>query len=299
MSVTLTRAISSTKLGRAYIPPIAAIYLYTLNPQNEFIWAAVIGTIAGVSAHGYNRALYGEGGEKYDIPDGEEFPRRMMVVLKHGDFSDYPKSIRDLISNPHSLPLRASRIPSIIFAVFSGLGINLVALYCIVKFYQFRANLDLVGFGIIFAIAVFYLQYVIWPLFWSVSNERDNKNPAIDSPDYHRIQEYRSEINDSEHLVVRDDEIDFVSGGVYSIECELSHTKPEVADKAIQLIAFGFVGLVASTDRPVTEIDVHLEIPDNVCHHFTISRDMVSRFSSGELSASEYMEPIFKQIEHS
>ncbi|WP_248898319.1 hypothetical protein [Haloplanus halobius] len=243
------------RLGRIYLPPIAVLYLYSITANPLYGYLSFGGVIAAVSLHAQNYAVFGPKGMLGNPQaQDEKFARRLATILKRGRLEDYPQSVTELLKNPFDLPLDAKRLPVVCLSFFSGWMIMANILGAAWGFWNHYSSLEFVGLTILFAMAVFLLQPVLWPMYWSVSNQRDNRHPAVDTPDHRRIEDLSDILEAKGDVRVKKNEYAIEEGGKLTLVCEAQYTESDTIQVLVQGISFAYAGLFESTSLPHSEL---------------------------------------------
>lgn len=297
MAPPLSRIVVQGRLGRVYLPPLAVLYLYSITANSLYLYLSIGGVIAAVSLHAQNFAVFGpEGVLGNPKAQDEKFPRRLAAILKRGRLEDYPQSFTELLKNPYDLPLDPKRLPVAMLSAFSGSMILANILGAIWGFWNYYSSLDFVGLTILFAMAVFLLQPVIWPMYWSVSNQRDNRHPAVDTPDHRRIEDLSEILEAKGDIRVKTNEYAIEEGGVLRLVCEAGYSEPETIQVLIQGIAFAYAGLIESTSLPQSELDAKLTDADGNEISFTVDRGPVHKYNTLQIDEEEFIDRILETV---
>lgn len=297
MALPTSQMVFRGKIGRVYFPSLAVLYLYSLTANVQYWYLAIGGVIAAVSLHAQNFAIFGPEGalSNMDAQD-ERFPRRLISIFKKGRFEDYPQSRTEVLTKIDEIPFDWRRLPTIILSVYSWLMAPIVIFAAIWGFWQNYSSLDFIGLTILFAMAVFLLQPLFWRMYWSVSNQRDNQHPAIDTPNHHRISDFYETLEDKSGIRVRKNEYRIENGGEIKLICNIRFSEKEDIQWVIQVISFAYAGLVESSSYPHSNIDAKLIDPEGNGISFTVSRQLVHQYNTLQIDEGEFIGQIIDGI---
>lgn len=298
MAPPFSRLAVQGRLGRIYLPPLAVLYLYSITANSLYWYLSIGGVIAAVSLHAQNFAVFGpEGMLGNPKAQDEKFPRRLATILKRGRLEDYPQSFIELLRNPYDLPLDPKRLPVVLLSCFSGGMILVVILGAVWGFWNQYSSLNFVGLTILFAMAVFLLQPVIWPMYWSVSNQRDNRHPAVDTPDHRRIEDLSEILKAKGDIRVKKNEYAIEEGGKLKLICEAGYSESETIQVLIQGIAFAYAGLIEGTSLPHSELDAKIIDSGGNEISFTVDRESVHEYNTLQIEEEEFINRILETID--
>lgn len=297
MAPSFSRIAVQGRLGRIYLPPIAVLYLYSMTANSLYWYLSIGGVIAAVSLHAQNFAVFGpEGMLRNPKAQDEKFPRRLAAILKRGRLGDYPQSFTELLRNPYDLPLDPKRLPVVMLSFFSVWIMIANILGAVWGFWNSYSSLDFVGLTILFAMAVFLLQPVLWPMYWSVSNQRDNRHPAVDTPDHRRIEDLSEILEAKGDIRVKTNEYAIEEGGKLTFVCEAGYSESETIQVLIQGIAFAYAGLIESTSLPHSELDAKIIDADGNEIGFTVDREPVHEYNTLQIDEEEFIDRILETV---
>lgn len=297
MAPVFSRLAIQGRLGRIYLPPLAALYLYSLTSDSLYGYLCIGGVIAAVSLHAQNFAIFGpEGMLGNPKAQKEKYPRRLAAILKRGRLEDYPQSFTELLRNPFDLPLDPKRMPVVILSFFSFWMVTANVLGVIWGFGNHYTSLDFVGLTILFAMSVFLLQPVIWPMYWSVSNQRDNRHPAVDTPDHRRIEDFSKILESKGDIRVKTNKYFIEEGGRLRLVCEAGYSDTETILVLIQGIAFAYAGLSESTSLPHSRLDAKIIDADGNEASFTVDRESVHEYNTLQINKGEFIDRILETV---
>ena len=163
-------------------------------------------------------------------------------------------------------------------------------------FWNSYSSLDFVGLTILFAMAVFLLQPVLWPMYWSVSNQRDNRHPAVDTPDHRRIEDLSEILEAKGDIRVKTNEYAIEEGGKLTFVCEAGYSESETIQVLIQGIAFAYAGLIESTSLPHSELDAKIIDADGNEIGFTVDREPVHEYNTLQIDEEEFIDRILETV---
>ncbi|WP_323190180.1 hypothetical protein [Halostella sp. PRR32] len=296
MNGTASRSLLHAKAGRVYIPPLAVLYLYSISSNVLYGYVATFGIAAAVAAHAHNVAIFGADGSftNMDAQD-ERFQRWLIAIFKQGRLEDYPRSRIEFIRNIDTLPVKWKRLPTVVLTVFSEWMTYLMIGTALFGFWHYRSGLDFVGLTLLFALAVFLLQPLIWPMYWAVSNQRDKEHPPVDTPDHRKLNDFTKTLESNQGVRVTRNEYALESGGEVNLECEIEFSEKDLIQLVIQSVSFAYVGLVESTSLPQSKLKATLIDPAGNRTQFTIDRSLVHQYTDHQITETKFIEEVIKQ----
>lgn len=283
MSVNASR-IAALNAGGFYLPAIAMGYLYTLIPNQYYLYLAAGSLVGGVWIHTLMMAASGHGGW-WENPAwrGEKYQRIQAALWSHGSADDYPESIVEGVFDTENHHL--SRYPILFFGfVFTPVWM-LVYAVSIFELWTNLPRLDFIGLFLLFALIVWELQRVIGSFFPAVFlkeqelTERPNSDPHIQDA----VKGFGYFFGDDEDIEINHLQLDIPSGGVLELKYTADRPMEDGIVGELHALAYGYAAFVKRINYPSEKLEVVSKRDGGTKAQFEVKADWVQQLNKSEL----------------
>lgn len=274
----------------SYLPPATLGYLYALQSDAIYLYAAAIALLASVWRHGIMVAIAGYGGE-YENPltPDERYQRLQAVIWRKGPPERYPESIfKGARKTELHVPSRY-RIAAL-GALFSGIHVlsYFVSLYALFSNVQL---LDFIGVFLLLALLVWGLQVGLWRIFPFISAIESRRPPDEDTDLRESLQQFSSFLTSDEELTVSELTLDPLMGGnvelIYGTEREMGETKGDFSR-----VGAGFAAFLNRSPYPCSSLEASFITTNGKEGHYEIRADWAESYYERELDHEEFLTKI-------